>query len=461
MSSNSGKFKDRRKLDLLHGSIWDKVLLFALPLAATGILQQLFNAADLAVVGRFVGKAAMAAVGSNSPIINLFVNLFVGVSVGANVVIAAAIGRGDPKEVSKAVHTSILAAIIGGFGAMLIGELAAVPIMRLLSVPEEVMPMAEQYLRIYLIGMPVILLYNFEAAVFRSRGDTRTPLIVLTIAGVVNVGLNIFFVCALGMEAEGVALATVISNALSAALLLLRLVRSETEISVRFRELRISGDVLKKILRIGVPTGVQSMVFALSNICVQSAINILGTTVMAASSAALNLEFFTNYIFNSYGQACTTIVGQNYGAGQEARCGKALRTCLGMSMVSVVLFCGLMIIFSRQLLGIFNQDPEVIELGRMRLMYLSLGHCFSLVVDSVSGYLRGHGVSLVPAVISLTTVCGLRVVWIYTVFRVSSTFETLVRVYPLSLGLNAVVVCIAAAIFRARLSRRSGELQEA
>ena len=319
--------REKQQLDMLHGTIWDKIPRFALPVAATAILEQLFNASDIAVVGNFTGEArtvAVAAVGANSAIIGLVVNLFIGIALGTNVVIAHAVGHGDKETVHKAVHTSVVVALLGGVLVALLGELAAAPLLGLLNVPEDVLPMALLYLRIYLAGMPVILLYNFEAAIFRSVGETKIPMIVLMGSGVLNVALNLFFVVVLGMTVNGVAIATVISNAVSALLLYRRLRRTGMDIHLEPKELRIDAAVFRRILRIGLPAGIQSAVFSVSNIIIQSAINSLGTVVMAASSAAFNIEIITCDILNSFSQACTTFVGQNYGAGQIRRCRKTM-----------------------------------------------------------------------------------------------------------------------------------------
>lgn len=288
---------NKKKQNMLTGSLWDKIILFALPLAATGILQQLFNAADIAVVGRFtgdMGSIAMAAVGTNSSIVNLIVNLFVGLALGANVVIATAVGMGDEDTIEKAVHLSITFAVAGGAAAAVVCELLAPYILSLIHVPAEVLPMATLYLRVYLAGLPVILLYNFESAIFRAVGDTRTPLMMLAISGVVNVALNFLFVAGLNMTVDGVAMATVLSNLLCAILLLRRLLRTELPIRVELKRLRIDWAVFRRILRIGIPAGIQSAVFSFANILIQSAVNTLDTVVMAASSAAYNVETFAN-----------------------------------------------------------------------------------------------------------------------------------------------------------------------
>lgn len=438
--------KKKRQLDMLHGSIWDKLPRFALPVAATAILGQLFNASDIAIVGNFAqtdSTIAVAAVGANSSIINLIVNLFLGIALGANVVIAHAIGQKDRETAQKAVHTSILISLIGGVLVTILGELIAAPLLGMLNVPEDVLPEALAYLRIYFTGMPVILLYNFEAAIFRSVGDTKVPLIALASSGVLNVLLNLFFVIVLHMTVDGVAIATVLSNAVSALILFFRLRSTEQAIRVEPKKLRVDWDIFKRIVRIGLPAGIQSAVFALSNIVIQSAINSLGKVVMAASSAALNIEVITYNIVNSFNQACTTFVGQNYGARQIKRCKRTLLLCLaeGMSILLVVMVT--VLFFGKPLLSIFNRDPEVIETGYIRLMLIMTAHSFSLIYEVLSGYLRGFGISLVPAILTILGVCGLRVAWIHWAFPLAPTFRTIMTVYPISLSTTAMLLLIA------------------
>ena len=441
----------RQHIDMLNGSIWDKLPRFALPVAATAILEQLFNASDIAVVGNFTGEgstAAVAAVGANSPIIGLIVNLFVGIALGANVVIAHAVGQGQKETVQKAVHTSVLVALLGGLFVALLGELAAAPLLRMLNVPEEVFPLALLYLRIYLAGMPVILLYNFEAAIFRSIGETKIPLIALAASGVLNVALNIFFVAVLKMTVNGVAIATVISNAVSSFLLYRRLRKTTQDIHLEPKMLKIDGAALGSILRIGLPAGIQSAVFAAANIVIQSAINSLGTVVMAASSAAFNIEIMTYYILNSFTQACTTFVGQNFGAGQLKRCKKTLFLCLFEG--AIALGCGIaaILFFGKTLVAIFNNDPEVVANGYLRLLYIMPAHVFSLFYEVMSGYLRGFGISMAPAVLTTLGVCGVRIAWVQFVFPQSRTFATLMTVYPISLGVTALLMLGALLYYR-------------
>lgn len=438
----------RKKIDMLTGSLWDKIFMFALPLAATGILQQLFNAADVAVVGRFAGAAAMAAVGSNSSIVGLIVNLFVGMALGTNVVIARAIGMRDRNTIEKAVHSSVLFAVAGGACAAVLGEIFVAPILTLINVPEEVMPMAALYLRIYLAGLPIMLLYNYESAIFRAVGDTKTPLVVLAVSGVINVALNLFFVIVLKMTVDGVALATLISNLISASLLFRKLTRSELDIRLTIKKLRIDKRVFAHIMKIGVPAGVQSAVFSFANIIIQSAINSLGTVIMAASSAAFNIEVFAYQVMNSFSQACTTFVGQNNGAGKLARCKKTLGLCMAEGAVCLGISVLIILTFGKQILSIFNTDAAVIENGYTRLMIMFSAYTFSMFYENIGGYLRGFGISLAPAILTILGVCGVRIFWVYAVFPSNRSFNTIMTAYPISLALTAFLMLIAMLFIR-------------
>ncbi len=443
----------QKNMDMLNGSIANKILLFALPLAATGMLQQLFNAADIAVVGQYVGANAMAAVGSNSPIIGLLVNGFVGIALGANVVISNYTGQQNIIGIKKVVHTSILFSLIGGVGITLLGEIISSPLLHLLSVPHDVFPMALAYLRIYLLGMPVIFLYNFESAIFRSQGDTRTPLICLIISGILNIALNLLFVCVIGMDADGVALATVLSNLLSSALLFIMLVRRKDAIKLHIKNIKIHSTVLKPIVKIGLPAGLQTMVFSLSNICIQSAINSLGSTVMAASSAAFNIEILAYYLVNSFGQASTTFVGQNYGAGKIDRCRRITKVTLAINIGITAVVSSVILLFGKPTLSIFNSDPEIISVGIIRLSFILIPEAVNAVMEVMSGSMRGYGYSLVPAIITFVGVCGIRITWVYTAFKASPTFLTLMIVYPVSWTVTAAVLVIAYLLFMKRFKQ--------
>lgn len=436
---------------MLNGPIWNKLPQFALPVAATAILGQLFNAADIAVVGNFTGAektVAVAAVGANSAVIGLIINLFIGIALGCNVVIAHAIGRGDRDAVHRAVHTSVVVAVIGGIIVGLLGQLIAAPLLGMLNVPDEVFPLALLYLRIYLVGLPVILLYNFEAAIFRSVGETRVPLVALTISGILNVVLNLFFVAVLNMSVSGVAIATVISNVVSSVILFVKLRRTELDIHLDLKKLRIDLPILRRILAIGLPAGVQSSLFSVSNIVIQSAINSLGTVVMAASSAAFNIEILTFDILDAFSQACTTFVGQNYGAGKIDRCKKTLKLCMLEGLVALVAAIAILLFFGKPLLSIFNNDPDVVETGYIRLMYVMFSHIFNLLYNVMSGYLRGFSISLAPAILTMLGVCGVRIAWIHYVFPLSPTFKTIMIAYPVSLGITALMIFAALLYYR-------------
>lgn len=441
----------KQKLDMLNGSIWNKLPVFALPIAATGILEQLFNASDIAIVGNFAQTdktAAVAAVGANSPIIGLILNLFIGIALGANVVIANAIGRDDRQTVQKAVHTSMVVSVIGGVLVAIIGELIAEPLLTALNVPDDVLELALLYLRIYFLGMPVILLYNFEAAIFRSIGETKMPLIALTLSGILNVLLNLFFVIVLKMSVNGVATATVLANVVSAGILYIKLVKSDKYIKVEFKKLRIDGKVFAKIMQIGLPAGIQSAVFAVANIVIQGAINSLGTVVIAASSAAFNIEIIAYNVMNSFSQACTTFVGQNFGANKIDRCKKTLFLCLIEDAIASGTAILIVLITGKFLLSIFNNNPEVIEIGYTRLVIIFIAYIFSMLYEVMSGYLRGFGFSLVPAILTTVGVCVLRIIWINTVFPANRTFVTIMTAYPVSLSTTAVLIFIALIIYR-------------
>ena len=427
----------KREIDMLNGTLWDKILRYALPVAATGILEQLFNASGIMIVGNFShgnGTADVAAVGSNAPVTGLILNLFIGLALGANVVIANAIGRGSGDAVRKAVHTSIIAAVAGGVMVALIGELVAGPLLGMLNVTAEVFPLALTYLRIYLLGMPVILLYNFEAAIFRSVGDTQAPLAVLTISGVLNVTFGLFFVIVCGMSVDGVALATVLANVISSMILLYRLVHTDAVIGVRLRELRVDWLTLRQILRIGLPAGIQSAVFAVANIIIQAAINSLGTVVMAASSAAFNIEIIAYYMFNSFSQACATFTGQNHGARQIRRCRRVLGLCVAEAFVCTAATIALVLFFG--------------HVGFTRLVLVFSAYPFSMLYEVMSGYLRGFGISLMPAVLTIIGVCGVRLTWIWFVFPLYRTFTAIMIVYPISLAATAVLIGIATLVYR-------------
>ena len=436
----------RQSIDMLHGPIWNKLIQYALPVAATSILEQLFNASDIAIVGNFTGSAktvAVAAVGANSPIIGLILNLFIGIALGVTVVIAHAVGQKEEKTVKKAVSTAIIMAIIGGLCVTIFGELFIGFLLKTLNVPTDVLPYAVLYIRIYLLGMPVILLYNFEAAIFRSIGETKIPLKALAISGILNVLFNLFFVIILKMTVNGVAIATVIANTVSSLLLLRKLQKTTEVIHLDLHTLTFDKIVFKKIMRIGLPSGIQSAVFAVANIVIQSAINSLGTVVIAASSAAFNIEIFAYDVLNSFSQACTTFTGQNCGAGQVKRCRKILILCIVEAAIATALAVLLVLATGRELLSLFNSDPQVISIGYTRLIMVFSAYTFSMLYENMSGYLRGFGISVIPALLTILGVCGVRTFWIFAIFPAHRSFQMIMMAYPLSLSTTALLIFIA------------------
>lgn len=439
-------------IDLTKGSLVKSILLFSLPLTATAVLQQLFNSADVAVVGRFCGTNAMAAVGSNAPIVGLMVNLFVGIALGANVCIAQAMGRRGFKEVFKAEQIAIIIALVGGIIMALIFEIFASTILRVTGVPTEVLPMATLYLRIYAAGLPAIFLYNFLSAIFRGRGNSKTPLIVLAISGITNVCLNLFFVVVLGMTVEGVAIATALSNLLSTIILFSILVTEKDELRLNFKGFKFDKSIFEKIIKIGLPSGIQSSMFSIANIVVQSGINSLGAKTMAGSAAAFNIEILVYFMMNSFSQGCTTVVGQNFGAKNYKRCRDTFKISLLLGYTTTIASAIIFFFFGRQILAIFNTDPEVVTVGVVRMTFIFVGYSLAVCQEIGSGYFRGYGHSVLPAVWTLISVFFVRLLWMTFVFPMFKTFESIMVLYPITLG--SAAIGIMSCIFILRPSRR-------
>ena len=430
-----------RNIDMLQGSFWDKLIIFALPLALTGVFQQLFNAADVAVLGQFVGKNAMAAVGNNISVIGILVNLFMGLSLGSNVVIARFIGAKKPEKVGTAVQTSFALALITGVLLLGLGETIAGPIIKWLEVPAEVEAMAETYLRVYLLGLPFIGVYNFEAAILRARGDTKTPLMALIVASFVNISLDIAFVM-LGWSIMGVALATVLATGVSALILFWSLTHSQDILRLHFNGFTFDKKLLRDIVAIGLPAGVQGMVFSFSNILIQAAVNSLGPDAMAASAAAFAVVVNVYCVLNAFAQATTTFVSQNYGAGNLTRCFQITKVGMALDIAFTVAMGTLVIAFARPLLGLFNADETVVELGIIRFWFIVAPQFLQVFIDVLSGALRGYGFSLPPALLALVGICGVRIAWLYTLFPASPTYGTLMACYPVSWLLTGIFIGI-------------------
>lgn len=431
-----------KQLDLLNGSLWRSIPLFALPVAATGILEQLSNLIDTMMVGRLSGSAGtlgMAAVGANTPISSFVIGLFFGISLGANVTIATAIGRRDYAAAGKAVHTAMLMSLVG-FAITAVGELIAEPLLGILSVPAETLPQAVLFLRVYLLAMPAILLYNFEAAILRSVGITKLPLQALAASACLNVVFGYIFIGLFGWFVIGSALATDLCYVSSALILLWRLLRIDSPIRVVPSQLQWDGASARSIVRIGLPAGVQSAVFSLANIVIQSAINSLGTTVMAASSASMCIEAVVYNLLNSFSQACTTFVGQNNGARQLERCRKTLKVSLAEGGIAVAIIISTSLLFGQQMIALFNPDPEVVQVGYLRICIVISSYVFSTLYEVASGYMRGFGVSVAPAIITSVVICGMRFFWVFCVFPYHADFQTIMLIYPLSLATNAALI---------------------
>lgn len=432
-----------KNMDLLSGSIWDKILKFAVPLAASSIFQQLFNSADVAVVGKFAGDAALAAVGANTFVINLMVNLFVGLSIGANVVVANALGERSSRSVARGVHTSIAVSLVCGILLAIVGVLFAHPILSLISTPEDILDAAALYFKIYFIGMPFIMLYNFCAALLRSKGDTKRPFYVLLVAGAINLVLNIIFVIGFHMDVDGVAIATVIANILSAMALLYFLKRETGPFRFEFWKLRITPVIFSRIVRIGLPAGIQGALFSFSNVCIQSAINSLGSTAVAASAVAMNPELIVYFWLASFGHACVTFVGQNYGARNLERCRKIVRWTLFLSGLTTFTLGALTCIFYHPILSIFTNDENVIATGAYRVFIVIGLEFINVLIDVTSGALRGMGKSMLPTLICVFGICGVRISWVFVMFPKFGTFKALMLCYPISwLTAGTILVCV-------------------
>ena len=444
-------------MDLVHGSIWKKLLLFALPLAASSMLQQLFNSADLLVVGQFANSKALAAVGANGAIIHLLVNLFVGLSGGTNVLVSTFIGQDNKDGIRKTIHTSIMVAILGGILLGVVGQFIAKPVLTLMSTPEEILDLTAVYFRIYFAGMPFFMLYNFVSAIYRSKGDTKTPLFILAIAGVINVLLNLFFVLVCHLSVEGVAIATVVSNMISAFILLGLMMKDKSELGFRIKELQINGPILKRMFAIGIPGGLQGSAFSISNVIIQTAMNSLGSAAIAANTVAQTYESFCFFFCGAFGQASLSFVGQNYGAGNFPRCRETTRKALVLGMASAVILASIFAIFGHFFCRLYTPDEEVIRLAMYRLRIASI-FCFLNGTDQVfSGALRVYGHTVLPAVISIVTICGTRLVMIYTIFRAMPSYPLLVSMYPISWALSNVAILTAYMIILKKMKRTIDE----
>ena len=426
------------QIDMIHGPLAGRLLVFAIPLMLSSILQLLFNAADVIVVGRWSGKEALAAVGSNTSLINLMVNLFVGFSVGTNVVVARDLGAGREEDVRDSVHTSIALSLVSGVVLMGLGLLLSRQMLELMGSPEDVIGLAAVYLRIYFCGMPGNMLYNFGAAILRAQGDTKRPLYFLTAAGIINVILNLVFVIVFHMDVAGVALATIISQYVSAILVLLTLMRDKGPLRVDLRALRLDMKVVRRILQVGLPAGFQGMVFSISNVVIQSSINSFGSTVVAGSAASSNIEGFVYAGMNAFYQTALTFTSQNYGACECKRVDRIMGLCLLYSGLIGLVLGNLAYLFGYPLGSIYAPgQEEVIAQAVDRLSICCTTYFLCGLMDTQVGVLRGIGYSVVPMIVSLVGSCALRLLWVATIFQLNRTPEMLYLSYPVSWAITA------------------------
>ena len=431
-----------RTMDMTQGRLLTQVLVFALPIMLSGILQLLFNAADTIVVGRFAGNEALAAVGSVGSLNNMIISLFIGLSVGANVLVARYTGSRNDRAVSDTVHTSVLLSLAGGVLLMIIGVALARPLLELMGSPEDVIDLAVLYVRIIFLGMPVQMLYNFCAAILRAVGDTQRPLYYLTIAGVVNVLLNLVFVILFHLSVAGVALATIISQAISALLVTRALLNMEGPTRLFLNRLRIHPGKLREIIRIGLPAGIQSSVFSLSNVVIQSSVNSFGSVVIAGNAASSNVGNFVYQAMNTFQQAITCFAGQNIGARKPRRIVSAMKVCMFWAVSFGLVLGMLSCVFGTQLLSLFSADPAVIAAGMERQIIVCAPYFLCGMMDVMTGALRGIGYSLLPMIVSILGACAFRLFWVFTIFAAYPTLPCLMLSYPVSWLLTFFVLLV-------------------
>lgn len=445
-------------MDLCEGSILKKLLLFALPLMASSVLQLFFNAADVIVVGRYAGENSLAAVGSNGSIINLLTNIFIGMSVGANVLVARYFAGKQEEEVRKTVHTAITISGIGGVILAFVGFFAAKQLLIWMQSPAEVIDLAALYLKIYFLGMPSIMLYNFGAAILRGVGDTKRPLYYLSFSGVVNVVLNFIFVVGFHMDVAGVALATIISQTISAFFVIRCLMKEESAIRLQLQYLGVDKSIFLRILQIGLPAGVQGSLFSLSNVVIQSSVNSFGAVVVAGNSAAQNIEGFVYMAMNAFSQAIVAFVSQNYGAGKYERINKIVLTTLGcVTAVGLIMGNGAYLL-GKPLVSLYTDNPAVLQAGIKRLSIISATYALCGLMDCMVGAIRGLGYSVMPMIVSLLGACAFRIAWISIFFRIERfhTIDTVYFAYPISWTLTLSVHIICFLVVRRKLKKQWG-----
>lgn len=449
MSSTAKRSK--YEIDMCNGTIMDKLISFSLPLMLSGILQLMFNAVDIIVIGRFSGSRSLAAVGSTTALINMFTNLFIGISLGANVLSARFYAAGRDKEMSETVHTAITLALISGILMVFVGLIFAKPVLELMDTPDDVINLSTLYMRIYFLGMPFFMLYNYGASILRAVGDTKRPLFFLIIAGIVNAGLNMCLVIIFHLGVAGVAIGTVISQLISSVLVLRCLYQSQTSYQLRFSKLKIKGEYLKQIFQVGIPAGIQSTVINFSNALLQSSVNSFGSTAMAGYTAANNILGFLYASINSVTQACMSFTSQNYGVRKFKRMDKVLIDCAILSVgASLVFGCGAYI-FGDKVLMIYTNSEDVIKCGVEILSITTVPYFLCGIMDLFPGALRGMGYSLVPMILSVIGTVGMRIFWIFVIFPSHRTLYDLFISYPASWTATIIMQVICFLIVRRKV----------
>lgn len=451
MSTQTKKYE----IDMCHGPLLGKILVFYIPLMLSGILQLLFNAADIIVVGQFAGNESLAAVGSTGALINLIINLFIGLSIGANVLVARYYGANQQTDLKEMVQTAIATSVISGILLVFVGFFVAKPALTLMGTPDDVIGQSVLYMRIYFAGMPFMMAYNFGSAVLRAVGDTKRPLYYLLIAGIVNVILNLIFVIYFSMHVAGVATATVISQAISAVLVIRCLLKTDSVYKLELKGIKISMDKFGKMFKIGLPAGVQGALFSISNVLIQSSVNSFGSVAMAGNTAGSNIEGFVYTSMNAFYQSAISFCGQNYGAKEYKRVGKALFICEVLVILVGLLLGNGAYLAGGTLLKLYSSDPEVISYGILRMRYISVIYFLCGMMDVMVGGLRGIGYSIMPMLVSLTGACLFRIVWIYTIFQEVRTLPCLYISYPISWILTFSVHLICFLFVYKKLFRKS------
>ena len=430
--------KKSYEINMTEGPLFKKIILFAVPLMLTGMLQLFYNAADIVVVGKFAGDSSLAAVGSTTSLINLIVNTFLGLSLGAGVVVAQSIGARNKARLYRTVHTSMLLSVFLGIGVGALGFVLCRPLLVLMGSPADVLDKATLYMRIYFLGTPGFLIYNFGAAILRSTGDTKRPLVILSISGLANIAFNLVFVIYFSMDVAGVALATIISQYISATWVVVILIKEKSDFKLNLAKLHIYKKEVFQIIAYGLPMGIQSSFFSISNVLIQSSINSFGTLTVAGNSAASNIEGFVYTASNSISQTAITFSGQNTGAGKYTRVKKVLFLSLALTALLGAVFGGLVILLKEYLLGIYTDNPAIVTAGAVRINIICIFYSLCGVMDTTSNVTRGMGKSIVPMIITLVFVCFVRAVWVFTIFRIFNTAECIYWSYPVTWGLATI-----------------------